>query len=243
MLNIRIFFCFLLFTFFSPNLFSQFLNRDTLVNYSYIVNGRDSAKFQTSGTGSIMHFNDKYFLVTNYHVLTAKDVNTNKVFPDFKDSNTAVSIIFQPLDGKSKFIVNIYPLYDVYGNPNFATFKFQNQIIDIAVMPILIPKTAAIFAFNLSDIDTTEHYLPKQQLIMFGFPKGQFKNSWQPTELNAYSIENYQKGKYIYDPFVFFNATPISGMSGSPVYYYDSEKHLKVLSVASNQVDFNPKTP
>lgn len=213
------------------------------MNYSYIINGKDSIKFQTSGTGSIMHFNDKYFLVTNYHVLTAKDVNTNNVFPDFKDSNIAVSIIFQPAERKSKFIVNIYSLYDVYGKPNFATFKFQNQIIDIAVMPILVPRTAAIFAFELNDVDTTEHYLPQQQLIMFGFPNGQFKDSWQPTELDAYSIENYQKGEYIYDPFVFFDSTPVSGMSGSPTYYYDSKKHLKVLSVVSNQVDLNPKSP
>jgi hypothetical protein len=220
---------------------AQNLTKDSLINYSYIINGKDDNKFQTSGTGSIVHYKDQYFLVTNFHVLTAKDANTNKVFKEFKDSNTAASIIFQPLDRKSNFVVNIYPLYE-HGKQTFGTFFFKNQIIDISVMPIILPKNAAVFAFELSNIDTTENYLPNEKLIAFGFPKGEFKNSWQPTEFDANAVENYEKGETIYDPFVFFDKTPISGMSGSPVYFYNSENKLKVLSVQSNVVDYNPKS-
>ena len=32
-------------------------------------------------------------------------------------------------------------------------------------------------------------------------------------------------------------------MSGSPVYFYNSESRLRVISVQSNIVDYNPKTP
>ena len=114
---------------FSTNVLpAQNLNKDSLINYSYIINGKDDNKFQTSGTGSIIHYKDQYFLVTNFHVLTAKDANTNKVFKEFKDSNTAVSIIFQPFDRKSNFVVNIYPLYK-HGKPTFGTFIFKNKII------------------------------------------------------------------------------------------------------------------
>lgn len=221
---------------------AQNLDKDSLINYSYIINGKFDNKFQSSGTGSIVHYKDQYFLITNFHVLTAKDAKTNKVFKEFKDSNTAVSIIFQPLDRKSSFVVNIYPLYK-HGKPTFGTFVFKNQIIDISVMPIVLPKKAAVFAFELNDIDTSERYLPNEKLIAYGFPKGEFKNSWQPTEFDANAVENYEKGETIYDPFVLFDRTPIRGMSGSPVYFYNSENKLKVLSVQSNAVDYNPKAP
>ena len=126
---------------------AQNLNKDSLINYSYIINGKDNNRFQTSGTGSIMHYKNQFFLVTNYHVLTAKDANTNKVFKEFKDSNTAVSIIFQPSDRRSNFIVNIYPLYE-HGKSKFGTFVFKNQIIDISVMPMLLRITKKMKQFT-----------------------------------------------------------------------------------------------
>jgi hypothetical protein len=220
---------------------AQNLSKDSLINYSYVINGKDHNKFQTSGTGSIVHYKHQYFLVTNFHVLTAKNANTNKVFKDYKDSNTAFSIIFQPLNRKTNFLVHIYPLYKD-DKPTFKTFMFQNTIVDISVIPIIPPTNAAVFAFELSDIDTSQQYLQNEKLIMYGFPKGKFINNWQPTEFKANAIENYEKGETIYDPFVFFDETPVGGMSGSPVYFY-SKNQLKVLAVQSNAVDFNPKSP
>lgn len=221
----------------------QHLKHDSLINYSFILNGKDDTQFLTSGTGSIIHFKTKYYLVTNFHVFSGKDALTNQKFPDQKDTNTAISVIFQPKDRKSKFVPIVYPIYSPNGTELFKKFIFQNTIIDIAVMPIVLPFNIAKFSFELTDLDTSFSYTDARKLMMFGFPYGKFKNIWQPTELDGNAVTNSQSGPFIYDPFVFIDTAPIPGMSGSPIYEYDSENKIKVLSVASNMTDFMPSMP
>ena len=217
------------------------LRLNNLIDYSFIINGKSNTEFQTNGTGTIMNFKDKFYLITNFHVITGKDYKTNEKFPQLKDTNTAISIIFQNADRKSKFIPIIYPLYDSKGNELFETFNFENQMIDISVMPIEVPEKILKAFFRASDIDTSWNYEPNRKILIYGFPNGKFKNSWQPTELNAKTVSNTQKGEYIYDPYVFFDESPVSGMSGSPVYIFDADNNIKFLSVVSNIVDDNPK--
>jgi hypothetical protein len=225
------------------NLFSQMLKKENLVNYSYIINGKDDTGFLTVGTGSIIHYIDKYYLVTNFHVLTGKDANTNEKFHELRNTNNAISIIFQPLDRKSNFIVVVYPLFNSEGEPNFETFIFQNHIIDLSVMPIILPANASKFFFEIADINQSATYNENEHLMIFGFPHGQFKNSWQPTEFPATAIKNPQFGASIFDPFVFFDVTPIKGTSGSPIYFYDSNGEVKVISILSNEVDYDINHP
>lgn len=217
------------------------LQLDELIDYSFIINGKSNNEFQTSGTGTIMKYKDKFYLITNFHVLTGKDYKTNEKFPHLKDTNSEISIIFQNADRKSKFIVIIYPLYNSKGDELFKTFMFQNQIIDISVMPIVVPEKVLKSFLEMSDLDTTWSYAPNKKLLIFGFPNGKFKNSWQPTKLNANTVSNTQVGEFIFDPYVFFDEEPIGGMSGSPVYIFDADNKIKFLSVVSNIVDDNPK--
>jgi len=212
-----------------------------LVNYSFIINGKSKTEFQTSGTGTILKYKDKFYLTTNFHVLTGKDYKTNEKFSQLKDTNIAISIMFQNADKKSKFIPIIYPIYDSKGNKLFETFMFQNQMIDISVMPIVVPENVLKSFFEINDFDTSWKYAPNKMLFIFGFPHGKFMNSWQPSVLSANTVSNTQAGEFIYDPYVFFDQQPIGGMSGAPVYILDSENKIKFLSVVSNIVDDNPK--
>lgn len=217
------------------------LHYEKLIDYSFIINGKSSSEFQTVGTGSIMNYKGQYYLITNFHVIAGKDHQTNKKFPHLKDTNVAVAIIFQNKDRKSKFIPIVYPIYDSEENELFETFMFKDQLIDISVMPVVVPENALKSFFTISDFDTSWSYKSDEKIFIFGFPKGEFKNEWQPAELKANSVSNSQRGPSIYDPYVFFDKLPIAGMSGSPVYFYDSNNKIKFLSVVSNIVDNNPR--
>jgi len=218
------------------------LNKDSLINYSYIINGKDNSTWLTSGTGSILRYHDKYYLITNYHVLTGKDYKDQKKFPELRDTNTSISIIFQPLDRASNFVVMVYPLFNSQGHENFETLKFQDQILDLAIMPIVVPDNAATFSFDSNDIDTTGSYAQNEKMTIMGFPNGQFKSSWQPTPLEVLLIKNPQSGPNINDPFVFFDRPPVKGVSGSPGYILDRDGRPKVLAIVSNIVDPRPET-
>lgn len=227
----------------STKIYSQqdSLRFDELIDYSFIINGKSNSEFQTSGTGSILKYKDKFYLITNFHVLTGKDSKTNEKFPDLKDTNSAISIIFQNADRKSKFIVIIYPIYNSKGEELFRTYMFKNQIIDISVLPIDVPEKVLKSFFEINDLDTTWSYEPDKKVSFWGFPNGNFKNSWQPTEMTAKTVRNSQVGEFIFDPYVFFDNEPIKGMSGSPLYIIDNDNKIKFLSVVSNVVDDNPK--
>jgi hypothetical protein len=218
------------------------LNKDSLINYSYIINGKHNSSWQTSGTGSILHYQEKYYLITNYHVITGKDYKTQEKFPELKDTNTSISIIFQPRDQKSNFIVMVYSLFNSQGYENFETLKFQDQILDLSVLPIVLPDNVATFSLDSEDIDTTRGYNADEKMMIFGFPNGEFKSAWQPTQLDVSLVKNPQAGPNIYDPFVFFDRPPIKGFSGSPGYILDKDGRLKVLAIVSNIVDPSPES-
>jgi hypothetical protein len=136
----------------------------------------------------------------------------------------------------------IYPLFNSQGYENFETLRFQDQILDLSILPIVLPDNAATFSFNNDDIDMTGSYDADDKMMIFGFPKGQFKSSWQPTQLDVSLVKNPQSGPNIYDPFVFFDIPPVKGVSGSPGYILDKNGRLKVLAIVSNIVDPAPET-
>jgi hypothetical protein len=231
------------FVFISNYSIGQCLNKDSLINYSYIINGKDSAQFFTSGTGSIVKYKERYYLVTNYHVLTGKECATNKKFPELQDTVTSISIIYQSSEKyRIVFIARIYPIFDKKGNPNFETAAFQDRRLDLSVIPIEIPNNAKKYFFVPADFDSSFTYKDDEELMIFGFPLGHFKNSWQPTELDTKTVVHNEL-PFTYNPFVCFDSLPIKGMSGSPSYIYDEKGEIKILSILSNQVDFNKDYP
>jgi hypothetical protein len=216
---------------------AQKLQSNELINYSFILNGNDNNEFLTSGTGSIVKYNERYYLVTNYHVLSGIDNRTKEKFPELKNTTNAISVIFQPADKRSPFIVMIYQLYQPNGEPNFETLTFQDQILDISVLPIVLPVNAAKYYFEVDNIDTSLIYKNNDKLRIVGFPKGQFLNGWQPSILEVNAVSNFERGPNIFDPFVFFDQAPIKGLSGSPVFKINPDGTIKVLSVVTNVVD------
>lgn len=233
---------FFLFMLNNNSAFSQHIDMERLLHLSYIINGKSSLQWQSNGTGIIVRYNKAFFLVSNFHVLTAKDSNTKKIFPEFKEPNLSVAVPFLSIDG-TKTIVVEYPLYDSQYKENFTTFTFKDIIIDLCVMPIILPENIKGYWIEADLIESSNSYFPNQELIAYGFPNGKFIDGWKPSKLILKAEKNPESGPNIFDPYLMLDVSPEKGMSGSPVYVNSNDGNIKLLAVISNQVDYNVKHP
>ncbi|HET6255150.1 MAG TPA: hypothetical protein VFE32_13810 [Puia sp.] len=222
---------------------AQNIKNEDLLNYSYLLTGENNGVFLGSGTGFIIHYIDKYFLVTNFHVLTGKLPLTNKIIPEAKDTNTSIFVIFRPVNKQTLFYPMKYLLFDTIGNRNFSMAVFNNQILDYVVMPIVIPDEVIKHWLEIKDVDTTLSYDENIPLQVIGFPLGQFIKNWQPTTMIVHSTINPIKDPDIFDPFVYFSDSTIRGMSGSPVYFKDPQGEIKLLAINSTHPDSTAQAP
>ena len=82
------------------------LEEDSLVNYSYLINGEENGEPHSSGTGFFIKYENKFYLVTNYHVLTGIDPFKNKYTDGKKNMNTSTFIVFRPVDKALSILPN-----------------------------------------------------------------------------------------------------------------------------------------
>lgn len=215
---------------------AQIRDKDSLIYYSYIIHGKNKKEFLSSGTGSILRVNKKYYLVSNYHVLTGKDHASNTKLKETADTNTSISVTFLPVKKQRPLLMMSYRLYNKNGWPNFRSYYLNGKLLDISIMPVKIPRRAKRFALSINDIDTSGNYKNGTLLHCYGFPWGERKDDWKPTEFETKAVAVDTKDIPGRQAFVYFDRMPVKGMSGSPIYVRDSSGTYKFLSLQSNQV-------
>jgi Trypsin-like peptidase domain len=211
---------------------SQKLKLDSLVNYSYMITGESLNGYSGSGTGFIVKYIDKYYLVTNYHVMTGKDPTTNLLMPNVVDSNAYVDIVFRSKVGPLLFHPMKYPLYSENGVRNFATYQYGDFLVDVAVICIDYSKEALNYSIPYEQIDTSLTVSTKSKVWIFGFPGSLFKNNWQPEKLISNLLRPYFPKPLPFNPYLYLDSSTYAGMSGSPAYYRNSNGSMRLLALA-----------
>jgi hypothetical protein len=204
---------------------------DKLLNYSYMLStyNDSSGNYISNATGFIVSYNQKYFLVTNYHVLTGKNSLTFEFVPTVKELASSVFVIFRPTDTGMLYYPMKYPLYQPDKSKNFGTYSYSDKVhlLDLAVMQIEPPVGAKKYFMETKDIDTSTSVSEGTELICLGFPNGKFIDTWKPTKIELRSVVN-KDAIDEENPLLYFNNTTASGMSGSPVYLKNNNKVVSI---------------
>lgn len=201
---------------------AQLINRDSIVNYSYKIQGADikTGKLINNGTGFIISYKDKDFLVTNYHVITGKDAITGKKIEELKDTCSLTLVFFRSLTD-TPFHTLVMPLYGIDGSKNFSIYHVdKKRLFDLVVIflpPMAYPPGIKQYVINWQQIDTSYNCEADKKCFVVGFPNGKMEKLWRPITLKNELICKKQIDDTI-DPSVFFKKGSIGGMSGSPVY-------------------------
>jgi len=222
---------------------SQHLKSDSLINYSYLISGGNNGQYFDNGSCFIINYKDKYYLVTNFHVLTAKSPTTNKKLPNIKDTNTVVAVIFRPIHDSLIFNAFEYQLFGFDGSRNYSISLLSNQdILDISVLPIVIPDQVIKHFIRIEDIDSTSRDSAGVSLDIVGFPNGAFINQWQPYEIRGHSVEDTILPPGTINVNFYFDVPTIRGMSGSPIYSILPDGKSKLLGISQATKEHNDST-
>lgn len=229
--------CLLLFIFYIISIysFSQNLINDSLINYSYKIQGinRITNQHVNAGTGFIIKYNYNYFIVTNYHVLTGKDPLSRLKLSNLTDTCTSIIINFRnKVDtGFKKLVMN---LFDSSGTKLFSLYHgHQDSLLDIAVLPIFsedFPPDIKEYFIDYNNIDSTTNYQPSKTIFIVGFPFGKMKNKWMPTIIKCKSVREIMDGFFV-SPHFSFDSSTIEGMSGSPIYLENDSGIISLVGV------------
>lgn len=167
------------------------------------------------GTGFIIQHNSKYFLLTNWHVISGKDYYTGKNSDEKGRLPNSIKINYHS-NNLGKWVSGIEDIVRD-GKPLWHETQFDGKLTDIITLPLNnIPVNAKIYPLNL-DFDKTDMLpSPGGTVFVIGYPFG-------------YSLDGFpvwKTGHIASDPdidangfpAILIDATTRPGMSGSPVF-------------------------
>jgi hypothetical protein len=213
--------------------FSQVISRIESVQSLFVETFRDSI-FLNNATAFIIRSKTQNYLVTNYHVVTNKDVFAKTWVDSTKKISPNKILIFQNGKVLGQYKIKSEPLLDSLGNPVWYESSIKNGIIDVVELPLKDTNDISIYPVAYkSPLDTLIFLRPTDRVFVLGFPLGTFRSPYLPvwkSGLIASEPDLDQKKM----PLIYIDAITYPGMSGSPVYYISNEINGK----ANDRIEF-----
>ncbi len=174
-----------------------------------------------NATGFIIQSKTRYYLVTNFHVLSGGESIDGENKPDSSHTPNRIDIhYFSKSTILGKYVIKSEPLYKNKqslwrGNVTYANDKWNK--VDVVELPL--NDTIGVYIkpidyhTSINDFDTL---YPSDQLFVVGFPFS--------LQLTSKGLPIWESGTIASEPDandlnMWFNAAAFPGMSGSPVYY------------------------
>ncbi|MDI6047954.1 S1 family peptidase [Flavobacterium yafengii] len=224
--NIIIFLTTILLSFQCVNGQDRQITKIESVQSLYIESFFDS-QFLGSATGFIIKSKTQNYLITNWHVATNKDPNTEKwINPNSQVSPNKIKIL-QNSKILGEYSITEEELIAKNGSKLFSEFKINNSIVDVVAIPIKDTiSNVKLYPVNYNKTSDSIIVMPTDRVFVLGFPKG-FKSApalpiWK-SGLIASEPDIDQEGK----PIIWIDILGYGGMSGSPVYLITDKLNYK----------------
>jgi len=208
-----------------------------------MVEPRASGTGLASATAFVVGAHDRYWLVTNYHVLTGRHTETNRLLSShgaIPDSIVIWHHSAHAREGQGVWTMRTENLFTADGSPRWAQhprFCIKDQEntnepnIDVVVLPLdRVDERILIYPMDLTLAETEMQVSPGLPISIIGYPFGLTGAALFPI---------WKTGHIASDPNAFWSprhflvdATTRSGMSGSPVVFRSAgwyERHPGVL--------------
>lgn len=209
----------------------------TLSQVSILLHVLDSnGTAQDSATGFMVHRNGRYFLVTNWHVVTGSRKLTLRLDWWTSGHPAALRLFLHTETGKPEPFD--MALYNNDGSRRWAEFSPDGadrpDIVVILLPPV--PKPFHVFPLGQSLMATKLSLYPGEEIVIVGFPLGDSASGlplWKTGHLASDLSVSYLS---THRSFVV-DITGKSGMSGAPVY---ATRHATARLVSGGIVTVAP---
>jgi hypothetical protein len=170
----------------------------------------------STATAFVLKFDDKFYLITNWHVVSGRDADTLECL----DKNLAVPnkliVSFHKKDCLGEWIEKEIQLLDGEDKPLWMEHPLSN-IIDVVAIPIHETNEIELFPIDYSLKDTDMIPQTAMPVSIIGYPLGLSSGKrwpiWKTGHIASDHDIDYEEGR----PAFLIDATTRSGMSGSPV--------------------------
>ena len=217
---------------FSPVfLFCQKLTEKNLKDYVYHLLIPEPLNGSFQGNGIIFHYENNYYLITAFHLLTGRVPETGQLLPHANGQRDSVIIKFKQ---ENNFFVSY--VFDIKDNKGTTFYKSFNRILpngemgyyDIVILPLMGLKSSKKFqikSFVLNDIDTNS-FIGDKKLLFMGYKN---ISSKKDSLFKYYAHSKTSNSK----DFVFSDQVGISGTSGGAVFIFNN--NIKLAGIISKE--------
>lgn len=169
-----------------------------------------------SATGFVVEFNNNYYLVTNWHVVSGKNPATNQTLLQRGITPTHLHIIHHSSARLGTWIRRKESLLNEDGTPRWLEHQ-RNKNIDVILLPLQnIDDEIQIYPLDLNLAKTDMIPEPAMPVSIIGYPLGIATGGNFPIWKTGH-IASDPDLDYHNLPVFLIDATTRGGMSGSPV--------------------------
>lgn len=180
-----------------------------------------------SGTGFVYRFQNKPFLITNWHIVTGREPATNTCKDKYLREPDYLNVRSRFADINQLSISGL-PIYDENKNPlwyEHPTYKQEVDVVALELPEALIEKNPV--AVNDTDLITPDmYYSVAHDLFILGYPMGITIESTFPIWKRA-TIASEPDIDYNSLPLILVDTATKEGMSGSPVILRSSGSYIR----------------
>ena len=180
---------------------------------------KDSIKISQSATGFIIKYLNKFFLITNKHVVTGiNPFSGDSLFDGMVPNKISVWL---PRNDKTQWACFVYALFDSTHFPKWLEKK-DNELIDVVALPIDQIEDYDFVPIDLDLQFEDVQIIVSQSVNILGFPYGIAStgmNGMLPIWKSG-TIASEPEIDIDSQPYFYIDATTVKGMSGSPVIYW-----------------------
>lgn len=170
-----------------------------------------------TGTGFIYRFNERLYLITNWHVVTGRDPLTNTCKDKYLREPDYLNVRSRFADINTLSISGL-PIFDDDGKPLWYEHPTHKQKVDVVALDLpeaLVTNNPV--AVNDSNLMTKDmYYSVADDLFILGYPLGITVESTFPIWKRA-TIASEPDIDYDSLPLILVDSATKEGMSGSPV--------------------------
>lgn len=171
--------------------------------------------FLSSATAFVVAHDCTHYLITNWHVVTGRDAETEKPLSATTAIPDTIRVVYHMKGKLGAWVLGGEPLY-LDGVARWREHPKGRQIDVVALPLIAVPENATIFPADLSLADADMRIHPAMPVSIIGFPFGLSAGGAWPIWKTGH-IATDPDVDYDNRPSFLIDATTRGGMSGSPV--------------------------
>ncbi len=167
-------------------------------------------------TGFIVVHHERYYLITNWHVVTGRNAESNQVLSNLGIADPdRITIWFH----SNKKLGVWHPKTELLLNPDGSRKWLEHPLgrkVDVVALPITNIADVVIYKLDLGLASTDLIVSPSEPVSILGFPLGMSSLGMFPIWKTGHIASEVTAG-YRGQPIFLVDATTKPGMSGSPV--------------------------